>query len=156
MSLYEVGRMCLKIAGRDAGRKCVVVESGDIFVVVDGDVRRKKVNIKHLEPLPEVIEIKAKASHEDVANAFKKLGLTVWEKKSKKVAERPKRVKKKREKPTRSKASGGSKKAELFSEPIVEKKAAKKVEKKVEKTEDKSVEPLVEKETPKEEVKTEN
>ncbi len=48
MSIFNVGRLCVKLAGRDAGRKCVVVEQVDkTFVVVDGDVRRKKVNMKH-------------------------------------------------------------------------------------------------------------
>ena len=76
MSIYEIGRICVKIAGRDAGRKCVVVENvDDKFVMIDGNVRRKKVNIKHLEPLAETVEIKDKASHEDVKAAFDKLGL---------------------------------------------------------------------------------
>lgn len=98
MSLFDVGRLCLKIAGRDAGRKCVVVEKVDEhFVVIDGDVRRKKVNIKHLEPLNKKIELKNKASHAEVKSAFEKLGLAVWEKKSKKATERPKKLKKKKE-----------------------------------------------------------
>lgn len=95
MSLFEVGRLCVKIAGRDAGRKCVVVENiSEGYVVVDGDVRRKKVNVKHLEPLSEMVGVKDKASHEDVKKAFEKLGLAVWERKSKKVSSRPKKVKK--------------------------------------------------------------
>lgn len=58
MSIFDTGRLCMKIAGRDAGRTCVVVEPIDnTFVLVDGDVRRKKVNVKHLEPLPEMISI---------------------------------------------------------------------------------------------------
>lgn len=104
MSLFKVGRMCLKLAGRDAGRKCVVVEKIDnVFVVVDGSTRRKKVNVKHLEPLPEVIEIKDKASHEEVKSAFGKLGLPVWNKKSKKPVERPKKQKIKKVKPVKEK-----------------------------------------------------
>lgn len=94
MSLFEVGRLCLKIAGRDAGRKCVVVEDAkEGYVVIDGDVRRKKVNVKHLEPLSETVDLKG-GSHSDVKKAFEKLGLKVWEKKSKKVSERPKKTKK--------------------------------------------------------------
>jgi len=97
MKVYEVGRICLKIAGRDAGRKCVVVETiDDRFVVVDGNVRRKKINVKHLEPLTEIIEIKDKAAHEEVKTAFEKLGIAVWEKKSKKVPARQKKQKKKK------------------------------------------------------------
>lgn len=90
MSLFTVGRLCVKIAGRDAGRTCVVVESaGDRFVVVDGDVRRKKVNVLHLEPLEQIIELKSNASHEDVKKAFVTLSLPVWETKPKKVGAKP-------------------------------------------------------------------
>ena len=90
MSLFTIGRLCVKIAGRDAGRTCVVVETaGDRFVVVDGDVRRKKVNILHLEPLEQLIELKSNASHEDVKKAFGKLSLPVWETKPKKAGAKP-------------------------------------------------------------------
>ncbi len=52
--MTEVGTVCLKIAGRDAGMKAVVVEKLDKeFVLIDGQVRRRKCNIKHLEPLTE-------------------------------------------------------------------------------------------------------
>ena len=127
MSLYEVGRMCMKIAGRDAGRTCVVVEVvDDRFVVIDGDVRRKKVNVKHLEPLADKVELKDKASHEEVKTVFGKLSLTVWEKKSKKSVERPKKQKKqkvKAEKPKKVKKE--AKKAEVKKEakPEAEKKS---------------------------------
>jgi large subunit ribosomal protein L14e len=95
MSLYKVGRLCLKIAGRDAGKKCVIIETvDDTFVFVDGATRRKKVNVRHLEPLAVEIEIKDKASHEDVKLAFEKIGEEVWNKKSKKVAKRPSKVRK--------------------------------------------------------------
>ena len=98
MSIFDVGRMCVKIAGRDAGRKCVVVEKVDTqFVVVDGDVRRKKVNTKHLEPLETTVDLKGKTSHADVKASFSKLGLPVWETNAKKVAPRPLHLKKKRE-----------------------------------------------------------
>ena len=94
MSIFEVGRVCLKIAGRDAGRTCVVVEElGKGYVLVDGDVRRKKVNTFHLEPLEKTIDLKAKAAHAEVKKAFEKLGLPVWETKAKKAAPRPRKQK---------------------------------------------------------------
>lgn len=89
MSIFDVGRLCMKIAGRDAGRTGVVVESIDnTFVLVDGGVRRKKVNVKHLEPLPELVELGPGATHEEVSKEFKKLGLPVWETKQKQRAAR--------------------------------------------------------------------
>ena len=127
MSLFNVGRLCVKLAGRDAGRKCVVVEQVDkTFVVVDGNVRRKKVNMRHLEPLADVVGIKDKASHEDVTSAFKKLGLEVWEKKSKQVAERPKKQKVKKVKPVKEKKAAPKKEAKI--EKKVEEKEEEKPE----------------------------
>ena len=111
MSIFEVGRLCVKLAGRDAGRTCVVVEETTPgFVVVDGDVRRKRVNIKHLEPLEQTIELKAKAARADVKKAFEKLGLPVWETKPKKVAARQKKHRVKKEKKETVKEAKVSKK----------------------------------------------
>ena len=113
MSLLDVGRLAVKIAGRDAGRKCVVVEQIDNnFVLVDGNVRRKKVNVKHLEPLDKTVELKSGASHSDVKSAFEKLGFAVWDKKSKKPAERPRKQKKKKEAPVEKKEKKVAKKEE--------------------------------------------
>lgn len=92
MSLFTVGRLCVKIAGRDSGLKCVVVEQLDnVYVLVDGSTRRKKVNIKHLEPLAEVLTLKKGASHADVTKAFEKHGLPVWETHAKAAVPRPRR-----------------------------------------------------------------
>ena len=87
----EIGRICVKTAGRDAGRVCVVVDQLDgNFVLVDGDVRRKKCNMHHLEPLGECLKIKKGASHTEVATEFKKLGLNTWQTKPKQKAARQK------------------------------------------------------------------
>ncbi len=50
----EVGRVCVKVAGKEAGRRCVVVEVlDDTYVVVVGKgVKRRRCNVKHLEPTP--------------------------------------------------------------------------------------------------------
>ena len=104
MSIFEVGRVCVKIAGRDAGRTCVVVEAvGNGYVIVDGDVRRKKVNIKHLDPMDTTVAIKSRAAHDDVKKAFEKLGLSTWETKAKKAAARPMKHKKVKAKPVKEK-----------------------------------------------------
>lgn len=85
----EIGRLCVKIAGRDSGRIAVVVDQLDgNFVLIDGNVRRKKCNIKHLEPLDDAIKIKKGAPHSEINQEFKKLGLDVWQTKSKQKTER--------------------------------------------------------------------
>ncbi len=79
MALVDVGRICVKIAGREAGSTCVVVDRIDKnFVVVTGPkvfgVKRRRCNIKHLEPTPDKIDIKKGASDEEVEEALKRAG----------------------------------------------------------------------------------
>ncbi|MFQ6050394.1 MAG: 50S ribosomal protein L14e [Candidatus Hydrothermarchaeota archaeon] len=63
MSAIEVGRICIKTAGREARKPCVIVDIIDKnFVLVTGPkeisgVRRRKCNVKHLEPTDYVIDI---------------------------------------------------------------------------------------------------
>lgn len=93
--MIEVGRLCVKTAGRDAGLKCVVVDMlGKGQVMIDGQTRRRKCSIAHLEPLREVLKIKKGASHAEIASAFKKLGLEVRETKPRKTEARPRRARK--------------------------------------------------------------
>ena len=56
----------MKISGREAGEKCVIVEIiDDKFVEVMGStVKNRRCNIKHLEPLDQVIEIKTEDAEE--------------------------------------------------------------------------------------------
>lgn len=97
--MFNVGRICVKIAGRDAGQKCVIVEVLDEkHVLIDGMTRRRKCNKIHLEPLSQTIDIKTNASHEDVAKAFKSLDLEVKTTKPKQKTEKPKTVIKSKEK----------------------------------------------------------
>ena len=144
MSIFEVGRLCVKLAGRDAGKKCVVVDLIDSnYVVVDGMTRRKKVNIKHLEPLDKILEIKSGASHNDVKKVFDSIGLTVFETKPKEAKERPKHMKKvKVKKEVKPKAA---KKEEPKAEAKEEKKVEEKKEVKKEVKEEKKEEPKEEK-----------
>ena len=59
MASIEVGRVCVKTAGREAGEKCVIVELIDEnFVEVLGtSVKNRRCNINHLEPLENTIEV---------------------------------------------------------------------------------------------------
>ena len=80
--MIEVGRVCVKIAGRDAGLKCVVVEDlGKSLVLIDGQTRRRKCNIFHLEPLAQKLDISKGASHEQVVKAFKAIDVEIVERK---------------------------------------------------------------------------
>jgi large subunit ribosomal protein L14e len=74
MVFMEVGTVCIKTRGREAGRKVVIlsgVRGGK--VLVDGPkAKRKEVNVLHLFPLKEKLSVKKDAGHEEVVKAFKK------------------------------------------------------------------------------------
>jgi len=82
MLAIEVGRICVKIAGREAGHKCVVTDLIDKnFVLVTGPkevsrIKRRRVNISHLEPTDDKINIDRGASNEDVIKALEAAGKT--------------------------------------------------------------------------------
>ena len=63
MSAFDVGRICVKKAGREAGKKCVIVDVIDkSFVLVTGpkalsEVKRRRVNVRHLEMLEGMLKI---------------------------------------------------------------------------------------------------
>lgn len=77
MPLIEVGRVCIKTAGREASKKCVVIRVLDEnFAEVTGPkdlttVRRRRVNVRHLVPLNVKIDIKEGASDAAVKKALK-------------------------------------------------------------------------------------
>lgn len=81
MPAIEIGRICVKTAGREAGRKCIIVDIIDEnFVLITGPkkisgVKRRKANIKHLEPLDKSIKIHRGASDEEIAKAIEEAGL---------------------------------------------------------------------------------
>ena len=76
--LFDVGRVCIKKAGREAGKKCVVVDIIDKnFVLITGPkeltgVKRRRVNVDHLEPLDVKLNIKRGAEDKEVAKALRK------------------------------------------------------------------------------------
>ena len=80
MPAIEVGRICVKLSGREAGRKCIIVDVVDkSFVLVTGPktvtgIRRRRANVNHVEPLKEKLEIKKGASDEEVSEALKTSG----------------------------------------------------------------------------------
>jgi len=66
MPAIEVGRVCIKTAGREAGEKCVVVDIIDEkFVEVVGlSVKNRRCNIQHLEPVDQKVEMKSEDPEE--------------------------------------------------------------------------------------------
>ncbi len=136
--MFEIGRLCVKLAGRDAGKKCVVVEILEKhLVLIDGETRRRKCNINHLEPLEQKLELKKGATHQDVAKTFEKLGLTARNTKPKKAEPRKKKVRAKKEKPVTIKKTKEVKKTpkkETTLEATVEKPVEKPVIKELKKT----------------------
>ncbi|MEM1598383.1 MAG: 50S ribosomal protein L14e [Pyrobaculum sp.] len=84
VKVIDVGRIVVKVLGREAGRKAVVVDIVDEnFVVITGPkalsgVKRRRVNINHIEPTDKKIEIKRGASDEEVAKALEAAGLSEY------------------------------------------------------------------------------
>lgn len=80
MPAIEVGRICIKLTGREAGRKCIIVDIMDKnFVLITGPknvtgVKRRRANASHIEPLKDKIKIKRGAPDEEVAEALKASG----------------------------------------------------------------------------------
>jgi large subunit ribosomal protein L14e len=76
----EVGRICVKLSGREAGRKCVILDVMDkSFVLITGPkkvtgVKRRRANINHVEPLQDKLDIKRGASDEEVEETLKTTG----------------------------------------------------------------------------------
>ncbi|MGN1362669.1 MAG: 50S ribosomal protein L14e [Methanobrevibacter sp.] len=59
MASIEVGRVCVKTAGREAGEKCVIVDviDNNFVEVVGGSVKNRRCNISHLEPTEDTVEV---------------------------------------------------------------------------------------------------
>jgi len=118
--MIEVGRVCVKIAGRDAGKKCAIVKLlEDNYVLVDGETRRRKCNVKHLEMLSEKVDIKVDAATKDVCKA---LSVDFKEKKNKEVKAATVRPRKQR----KQKVKENKKPAKEVKKKVATKKAVKK------------------------------
>ncbi len=72
MAAIDIGRICVKTAGREAGKRCVIVDIIDNKnVLVTGPkeltgVKRRRANVGHLSPTDEKIEIRRGASDEEI------------------------------------------------------------------------------------------
>jgi len=78
MATLEIGSVCIKIFGREKGSRCVIVDLIDKnFVLVTGPpeltgVKRRRVNIKHLQPTEERINIKKGSSDQEITEILGK------------------------------------------------------------------------------------
>lgn len=76
MPAMEVGRICVKLVGREAGRKGVIVDLIDKnFVLMTGPreitgVKRRRVNVNHIEPTDDTVAIDRGASDKAVVQAL--------------------------------------------------------------------------------------
>lgn len=100
----EIGRICVKIAGRDAGKYCVILNQIDgNTVLIDGQTRRKNCNTKHLEPTKKIIKITEKSTTEQIIQEFNKTGIKSTTKtKKKEKSAKTEKPKKKRYQKTKS------------------------------------------------------
>jgi large subunit ribosomal protein L14e len=82
MPAIEIGRICVKTAGREVGRKCVIIDIIDPNTVqITGPkelngVKRRRVSIKHIEPTAENIKIERNADDEAILQAVEAAGKT--------------------------------------------------------------------------------
>lgn len=119
--LFEIGRVCLKIAGRDAGKKCIVIDNpGTNTVLIDGETRRRKCNVKHLEPLDKVVSISKNAPPAQVLKAGEELGFKGLVEQKNKKEEKPTAPKKQK-----AKKQAPAKGAKQQAKPAVSPKKAK-------------------------------
>jgi len=115
--MLEVGRVCIKLAGREARKVCCVVEKVDNkYVIIEGDVKKRKCNISHLEPLDKVLDI----SKGKIRDLLEKEGYDLVKKGEKRESkDRPKKIKKvkpKKEKKVVEKKEVKEKKEEVKEE----------------------------------------
>lgn len=78
MPAIEAGRICVKKVGREAGKRCVIVDLMDKnFALVTGPkeltgVRRRRVNVEHLELTDRKVDVEKGATDEELLKAVKK------------------------------------------------------------------------------------
>lgn len=76
MPAIDIGRICVKLVGREAGKKCVIVDVVDKnFVLVTGPkqlngVKRRRVNVNHIEITDRKVEIKRGESDEGLVKTL--------------------------------------------------------------------------------------
>jgi len=128
---FEIGQVCVKIAGKEGGKICAIADKiNENFVLIDGQVKRRRCNIFHVETLDKKIDIKQNESSDVIKKELKKLGYEILEKKktNKKTLEKvPSELSLEKKEPFLEKASG--KMTKKTSEKKTEEKDSLKKEK---------------------------
>ena len=76
MPAVEVGRTCVKITGREAGKKCIIVDVIDKnFLLITGPkqvngIKRRRVNVSHVEPTEKKVNMSRGDSDEEIMKAL--------------------------------------------------------------------------------------
>lgn len=76
MPAIDVGRICVKLVGREAGKKCVIVDVVDKnFVQITGPkqlngVKRRRVNVNHVEVTDRKVSIKRGETDEELVKVL--------------------------------------------------------------------------------------
>ena len=82
MPAVEIGRICIKTHGRESGKECIIIDIIDkSFVLITGPksvsgVKRRRVNVYHLEPTNDVLDISRGATDEEVEKALNEMKKT--------------------------------------------------------------------------------
>ena len=129
MTKNLIGRICIKTCGRESNRKCVIVDELDEhFVLVDGNVKRRRCNIANLEMLNLAqLKIKPAAPTEEARKAMKDAWIEITEPRKKEGSSGKKPVSQKR-------AKDVSEAQESVKKTSAAKPAEKAVQKKEQKT----------------------
>ena len=79
--IFSVGQVVVKIAGRDAGKIGVITEVLDNrYVMLAGEIRKRKCNIKHLELTAQQVTLPARPTDDQILAAVHTLQLPFQQK----------------------------------------------------------------------------
>jgi len=89
----EIGKVCIKLTGRDSNKPAVVIDIIGNKVLIDGATRRRKVNVNHVKFLDTTIKLKKNAKHEEIVKALNEAGFEIKNKESNYENKTPKKTK---------------------------------------------------------------
>lgn len=76
MPAIDIGRICIKTVGREAGKKCIIVDIADKnFVLITGPkelngVKRRRVNVNHIQITERKVDVKRGESDQDLVKTL--------------------------------------------------------------------------------------